>query len=245
MLSEKEKQRYNRQIIVPGWGEDGQKRVKEATVFIAGAGGLGSAAGYYLAAAGVGRLRICDSGEVDISNLNRQIIHNSNDIGKRKVDSAVESLSALNPHITIVPLYKRIVDETADELIADACIIVDCLDNFETRYVLNEYAVQRRIPMVHAGVYGLTGQITFIHSPETPCIRCLFPAQSPPSGVFPIVGAAAGVLGAVEAIETLKWIVGGFTLLKGRLLIFEGELATFDEINVSRDPACPVCGFNA
>jgi len=111
--------------------------------------------------------------------------------------------------------------------------------------VLNEYAVRRRIPMVHAGVYGLTGQITFIQSPETPCLRCLFPAQPPPSGVFPIVGAVAGILGAAEAAETLKWIVGSFGLLKGKLLIFEGGLASFDEITISKDPECPVCGMNA
>jgi len=244
-MSDSEKQRYNRQIIVPGWGEEGQKKVKETTVFIAGAGGLGSTVGYYLAASGVGCLRICDSGEVELSNLNRQIIHSSKDIGRRKVDSAVESLTALNPHALVVPLYRRIVEETVDELVADAGIIVDCLDNFETRYVLNEYAVKMQIPLVHAGVYGFTGQITFINSPETPCLRCLFPAQPQPSEIFPIVGAAAGVIGAVEAIETLKWIIGGFTLLKGRLLIFEGELASFDEITVSRDPACPVCGLNA
>ncbi len=243
-LSDREKERYNRQMIMPGWGDEGQKRVRDATVFIAGAGGLGSAAAYYLAAAGVGCLRICDSGEVDISNLNRQIIHNNNDIGKRKVDSSVESLSALNPHIKIEPLYARIVDETVDGLAAGACIIVDCLDNFETRYVLNKYAVQRRIPMVHAGVYGLTGQITFIHSPETPCLRCLFPGEPPPSGIFPVVGAIAGILGATEAAETLKWLIGSFGLLKGRLLIFEGELAKFDEIAVSKDPSCPVCGKN-
>lgn len=245
MLTDDEKQRYDRQIILPGWGMDGQKRVEETTVFVAGAGGLGSVVAYYLAAAGVGCLRICDAGTVELSNLNRQIIHTSGDVGRKKVDSAVESVSALNPHVELIPLYDTIDTKSVGTLIGEASIIVDCLDNFATRYVLNEYSIENRIPFVHAGVYGLTGQVTFIHPPETPCLYCLFSEYMSAEKVFPIVGATAGIIGAIEALEVLKWIVGGYSLLKGRLLVFEGDLASFDEVKVERNPECPVCGLTS
>ena len=242
MLTEAEKIRYNRQIILPGWGEEGQAKLKQATVFIAGAGGLGSPVAIYLAAAGVGCLRICDCGEPELSNLNRQILHTDADIGKKKVQSAKETLAKINPHVEIVSLPEKIEHENIAQLIADAQILIDCLDNFATRYILNELAVKAGLPFIHAGVYGMSGQLTFIHTPETPCLQCMFP-QAPPAETFPVVGATPGIIGSLEALEALKYLIGKEeSCLKHKLLIFEGDIGTFTAIRIEKNPACPVCG---
>jgi adenylyltransferase/sulfurtransferase len=240
-LTAEQEERYNRQIILPQWGEEGQLLVRNATVFVAGAGGLGSAAVFYLAAAGVGCMRIVDDGEVERSNLNRQVLHEDDDIGKKKTLSAARSVSRVNPEVDVVPLDRRIDRNSVADLVGESCIIVDCLDNFETRYVLNAYAVKNGLPMVHAGVYAMAGQITFLQSPQTPCLECIFP-EAPPSEVFPILGATAAVIGAMEALETLKYLTGTGTLLKNRLLIWEGDVMKFEEISIGRAPDCPVCG---
>ena len=241
-LSEAEKERYNRQMILADWGAEGQQKIKQATVFIAGAGGLGSPVAIYLAAAGVGCLRICDFGEPELSNLNRQILHTDADIGKKKVHSAKESLAKINPHVQVIDLPEKIDRKNIAQLVADSQIMIDCLDNFATRYILNEYAVETGLPFIHAGVYGMSGQMTFIHPPQTPCLSCIFP-QSPPSEIFPGVGATPGVIGSLEALEALKYLLGKeASCLKRRLLIWEGDLGTFEEITVEKNPACPVCG---
>jgi molybdopterin/thiamine biosynthesis adenylyltransferase len=240
-LTAQERERYDRQIILPGWGEEAQGALKGSTVFIAGAGGLGSAVALYLAAAGIGILRICDHGEVELSNLNRQILHGDKDVGRKKVHSAGDSITRVNPEVKTVLLDRTLNDHDIAELVADALILVDCLDNFETRFVLNRFAAGRGLPMVHAGVYGMAGQITFLHSPHTPCLQCIFP-EAPPPEVFPIVGATAAVVGSLEAMETLKFLTGTGTLLKNRLLVWEGDLMTFDEIAVQKSSSCPVCG---
>ena len=241
MLTEEEKTRYDRQILLPGWGEKGQEKVKQATVFIAGAGGLGSPVSIYLAAAGVGRLRICDFGEPEPSNLNRQILHTEEDIGKNKSLSAKETICKINPKVKVENLSDKIDKENISQLVGNAQIIVDCMDNFPTRHVLNEHAVKAGLPFVHAGVSGMSGQITFIHAPETPCLHCTFPG-SPPSEVFPIVGATAGVIGTLEALEVLKYLTSKGELLKNRMLFWDGELMNFHEITLQKDPKCPVCG---
>jgi len=241
VLTDKEKTRYNRQIIFSGWGEEGQKKIKQSTVFIAGAGGLGSPVAIYLAVAGVGYLRICDCGEAELSNLNRQLLHSDEDIGKNKAFSAKETIAKINPHVKVENLSDKIERENITQLVDDAQIIVDCLDNFPTRHILNEYAFKAGLPFVHAGVFGMSGQITFIHPPETPCLYCIFPG-SPPSEVFPIVGAAAGVIGTIEAIEVLKYLTGKGSLLKNRMLFWDGELMTFQEVALQKDPKCIVCG---
>jgi adenylyltransferase/sulfurtransferase len=240
-LTPEQEERYDRQIILPEWGEKGQLSVRDATVFVAGAGGLGSAAILYLAAAGVGCMRIVDDGEVERSNLNRQILHEDGDIGKKKTLSAARSVSRVNPEVKVVPLDRRIDRNCIADLVGESCIIVDCLDNFETRYVLNDYAVKNGLPMVHAGVYAMAGQITFLQSPQTPCLECIFP-EAPPSEIFPILGATAAVVGALEAMETLKYLTGSGPLLKNRLLVWEGDVMKFEEISIERVPDCPVCG---
>jgi len=267
LLKPDELERYRRQVILPGWSEDTQLRLKEATVFIAGAGGLGSPAAIYLAAAGVGTLRICDKGEVELSNLNRQILHSNSDIGKSKVRSAERTLMTINHHLKVVTLAEEIKKTNISTLVGNARIMIDCLDNFAGRYVLNEYAVQSGIPLVHAGVYALSGQITFIQPPETPCLACIvpekppaalgpsealpsseaamLPSEAPPSSetkIFPVLGAAVGVLGSLEAVEAVKYLSGTGSLLKNRLLFIDGDTLLFQEMNVARELKCPVCG---
>jgi adenylyltransferase/sulfurtransferase len=240
MLTQKERERYQRQMIIRDWGEEGQKKLRSASVFIAGAGGLGSPVAIYLAVAGIGRIRICDFGEPELSNLNRQILHTDADIGKNKALSAQETLHEINPHVEVEALAEKINEDTVERLVGSSTIILDCLDNFPTRHILNRYAVRKGLPFIHAGIFGLSGQITFIHTPETPCLHCLFPG-SPPPAVFPVAGVTPGVIGVLEAAETIKWIVGIGKNLKGRLLIWDGELMEFQNVAVNKDPNCPVC----
>jgi adenylyltransferase/sulfurtransferase len=242
VLTDAEKERYHRQMILPEWGEENQQKLKNATVFIAGIGGLGSPVAMYLAAAGIGNLRICDAGEPELSNLNRQILHSDADIGKKKVLSAQETLAKINPHVNVICLPEKIESTSIARLVGNAQMMIDCLDNFEARYVLNTYAVSQRLPFIHAGVYGTSGQLTFIHPPETPCLQCIFPNPPSAAGVFPVVGATPGVIGSLEAMEALKYFLGREGVLKNRLLIWEGDVATFDEIVLAKNPTCPVCG---
>ena len=240
-LSEQDRERYHRHMMIAGWGEAGQERVKSARVFVAGAGGLGSPTSIYLAVAGVGRLAICDCDSPELSNLNRQILHNDSRIGMNKARSAKLTLSELNPSITVEAIETRIEADNVDELVGEADIIVDCMDNFPTRYLLNECAIRRGIPFVHASVWGLEGRLTFIHSPDTPCLQCIFPV-APPREVFPVLGAAPGVIGCLQAVETLKYLTGVGQNLKGQLLIWSGLDASFETFPLARKADCPVCG---
>jgi len=241
-LSQDELLRYHRQIIYQDWGEEGQRKVKTATVFLAGVGGLGGPVSLYLAAAGVGRLRICDNGYVEFSNLNRQILYTDRDIDERKVLSAKNVLHQINPHIEIEYFSDNISGKNIETLAGDADVLVDCLDNFETRYILNEYAVYNKVPFVHAGVEGFAGQLTFIHPPETPCLQCVIPEAPLPQETFPIIGATAGIIGCLEANEVLKYITGIGSTLKGLLMIWNGIESEFYRIETDKDPNCRVCG---
>lgn len=240
-LTERETQRYNRQMLIDGWGEAAQRRLKQATVFVAGAGGLGSPVSMYLAVAGVGHIKLCDDDSPELSNLNRQILHDDSRIGINKAVSGKITLERLNPDIRVSAITRRITADTVDELVGDAAIIVDCMDNFPTRYLLNECALRKGIPLVHGSIWGLDGHLTFIHAPETPCLQCIFP-EAPPKSIFPVLGATPGVIGTLEAMETLKYLAGVGQNLKGRLLTWSGDSMESRFYKTRKDPDCPCCG---
>jgi adenylyltransferase/sulfurtransferase len=239
MITDEERKRYARQILMIG--EAGQERLKAARVLVAGAGGLGTVISLYLAAAGVGHLRIIDCDVVETSNLNRQILHWSGDVGRPKTASVEEKLAALNPLIRIETVSGRIAEESIEEMARGCDLIVDAMDNFPTRYLLNRTAVEKGIPFIHGAVRGFFGQATTVIPGKTPCLRCLFP-ESPPREVFPIIGATCGVIGAIEATEAIKLLTGQGEPLAGRLFLWDGLAGSADSITVERDPSCPVCG---
>ena len=241
VLTAEERELYSRQIAVPRWGRQGQRRLKKSVVFVAGAGGLGSAVCFYLAAAGIGGIRVCDNGAVELSNLNRQVLYRRADIGKPKAEIAAEGLSHLNPLCRVIPLCETITQSSIQRLAKGASILIDCLDNFETRFILNEYSVARSLPLVHAGVQGFSGQLSFFHPPKTACLRCVFP-DLPPGEKTAVIGATAGILGSMEASEALKHLTGRGGLLENRLLIWDGDRGSMEVVDVSKDPSCPVCG---
>ena len=244
MLSADELERYTRQIGLPDWGEDGQQRLQGARVFIAGSGGLGSAVALYLTAAGVGRITLCDPDTVELSNLNRQVLYSTSDIGQEKVTAASERLVSLNPAAVIVPLPKRIDTSSAPGLIAGHDIAIDCLDTLEARFVLNRACIALAIPMIYAAVSGFAGQLSLIHPPTTPCLECFIPDKSPP-GRPQVPGCTAGVVGSLQATEAIKHITGIGRTLTGRLLVVDGMAPGFDVLEIERDPDCPACGSQA
>ncbi len=239
-LTEYDLARYGRQIML--FGEDAQRRLKATRLFVAGAGGLGSPLCTYLAVAGIGGLHIADFDTVELSNLNRQILHWDEDVGKLKVESAREKLAQINPSIEIEVSSTRIDESSLDTLVGGADGIVDCMDNFPTRYLLNRAAIERRIPFFHAAIHGMEARaITFVPG-KTACFRCMFPEGPPPSGAFPVVGAAPGIAATIQAMEVIKYFTGYGKPLEDRLLIFDGEVGEFREFKLRRDPDCPDCG---
>ncbi len=237
-------ERYFRQILLEEDFGFSQEKLGKSTVFIAGAGGLGSPVSYYLAAAGIGRLIICDSDVIELSNLNRQILHSTGRIGTAKTESAAGVLRGLNPEIEIIP-KRALIEGDPSELIEDADIIIDCLDNIETRYVINDYSIRTGTPIVHGGINGYAGQISFINPPETLCIRCIFPEPLRKSGPIPVIGATAGVIGSMQALEAIKYLTGSGELLKNKLMIFDGYTFETDSLTVEKNPGCPACGSSA
>ncbi len=243
-LTGREKQRYARQIMLPEIGEAGQAMLMSSSVLIVGAGGLGSAAGFYLAAAGVGRIGIVDSDTVEVSNLQRQILHSSRDVGRHKVDSASGRLMELNPDIDVVTHAERFTSANGRTLIEGWDMVVDACDNFFTRFAINDACVSAEIPFVHAGVCGFEGQVMRICAGSA-CLRCLIPSPpAEPESSVPrgILGAAAGCVGALEAVEVLKHLLGIDDGPPGRLIAIDLRRMRIREIHVPRDPDCPVCG---
>jgi molybdopterin/thiamine biosynthesis adenylyltransferase len=240
-LSENEQKRYARQMMIEGWGEETQKKIKRSNVFIAGAGGLGSPVSIYLAVAGVGNISICDFDSPDWSNLNRQILHDHTRIGTNKAVSAKMTLERLNPDINITAFTCKIVEENVDSLVGSADIILDCMDNFPARFILNECAMRKKIPLVYGSIWGIDGRLSFIHPPETACLRCIFP-EAPPKEVFPVIGATPAVIGSLQSLETLKYLTGTGTNIKNQLLVWEGATTDFKKYKIRKDPECPACG---
>lgn len=240
MLSERERERYKRQILL--FGEEGQERLKRAHIFIAGAGGLGSPIAIYLAVAGIGTITIVDMDRVEQTNLNRQILHTDRDIGKKKTVSALAKLREYNPDITVNAIDTTIDENNIRELVGRADGIVDAMDNYPVRYLLNRVALEKKIPFFHGAIRGLYGQATTIIPNETPCLECIFP-KAPPKEVFPVVGVTPGVIGTVQATEVVKYLTKSGRLLAGRLFTWDGLTSTTEEITIARNPACPACGY--
>lgn len=230
--------RYSRQL--PLIGTHGQEHLFQSSVFIAGTGGLGSPVATYLTLAGIGNLILADDDVVQESNLNRQFLHATHDVGVQKVYSAARTLSALNPDPTITACPERVTGGNVDRFVQDADIIVDATDNFETRYLLNDAAIRHQVPLIHGAVEGFSGQLTTIIPGKTPCLSCVFPL-APPKRQTPIIGATAGVIGSLEAIEVIKYLTGNGNLMTGRLLIWDGLSGRTDYLMISRRDNCSSC----
>lgn len=246
-LSPEQQRRYGRQLLIPEVGIDGQRRLLDARVLLIGAGGLGSPAALYLAAAGIGTIGIVDDDVVDESNLQRQVLHRTADVGQPKVESAERTLQALNPGTNVVKHAERLDAANAERLIGPYEVVVDGSDNLETRYVLNDAAVRLRKPVVHGSVYRWEGLVTTFVPYAGPCYRCLYPSQPPPElapacDVAGVLGVLPGLAGMIQATEALKLVLGVGDTLAGRLLMFDLRAGTFEQISVPRDPACPACG---
>ncbi len=246
VLSAEQKNRYSRHLLIPEVGSAGQARLLGSKALLIGAGGLGSPAALYLAAAGVGTIGIVDFDIVDLSNLQRQIIHTTDRVGERKVESAKRSINALNPEINVVAHEEMLVAENVERIIAGYDVILDGTDTFETRYILNDAAVVAGIPVVHASVFRFEGQLTTFIPYEGPCYRCLYPTPPPPElapgcSVAGVLGVVPGILGLLQANEALKVLLGIGTTLAGRLVLFDALETEFTELKLRRDPACPVC----
>ena len=242
-----EVRRYSRHLIIPDVGMTGQKRLKNAKVLVIGAGGLGSPALLYLAAAGVGTLGIVDFDTVDASNLQRQVIHADDRVGMPKTESAARTLKALNPDVRVVVSNDMLTDANVDDVISGFDLVIDGTDTFETRYTLNDAAVRARIPVVHASVFRFEGQLTVFKPFDGPCYRCLYPTPPPPElapgcSVAGVLGVVPGVMGLLQATEALKLLLGIGEPLVGRLLLWDALDGTFDEVTLRRDPNCPACG---
>jgi sulfur-carrier protein adenylyltransferase/sulfurtransferase len=249
-LDDEKLARYSRHLLIPEVGIEGQQRLLEMSILLIGAGGLGSPAALYLAAAGVGRLGIVDDDRVDASNLQRQVLHSTGELGESKAESARSSLEELNPDVEVVTYEERLTSENVDRILAQGWeLVVDGADNFPTRYLLNDASVWHQIPVVHGSIYRFDGQATVFKPYEGPCYRCLFP-QPPPPELAPscaeggVLGVLPGVIGSLQANEALKLALGIGEPLIGRLLLFDALTTTFSEVAVRRDPACPVCGDN-
>ncbi|MFC1978694.1 ThiF family adenylyltransferase [Chloroflexota bacterium] len=241
MLSERELEKYDRQMMIKGFGIEGQRKLKQAKVLIAGAGGLGSPISVYLTVAGVGNITIVDYDTVALSNLNRQINHWDKDVDRKKVDSAREKLLGLNSDIIVKAVAEKITADNVDDIVGDNDLIVDAMDNVPTRLLLNQVAIKKNMPIFHGAVYGFDGRVTTIIPSRTPCLRCLYP-QIPPSSKFPVVGVTPAVIGCIQAAEVIKYIVGIGELLAGRILIYDGLKSKFMHIDVKRKMGCDACG---
>jgi molybdopterin/thiamine biosynthesis adenylyltransferase/rhodanese-related sulfurtransferase len=249
-LTPEQKERYSRHILVPEIGLEGQMKMLDSKVLLLGAGGLGSPTGLYLAAAGIGKIGLVDDDVVDASNLQRQVIHNTDRIGMPKTESARQAIEALNPDVEVFEHHGRLDSDNVIELLSDYDVIVDGADNFPTRYLLNDASVRLRKPVVSASILSFDGQLSTFVPYEGPCYRCLYPTPPPPElapscGAAGVLGMLPGIMGMLQSLEVFKLVTGAGDPLIGRLLLFEALGTEFTELKVRRDPDCPICGPNA
>ena len=248
-LSHAEMLRYSRHLLLPEVGVTGQRKLKAARVLTVGAGGLGSPLSLYLAAAGVGTIGIVDFDVVDLTNLQRQIVHGTSTLGRSKLDSAEERLTDLNPNVRIERHETRLTSQNALEIVGEYDIVVDGTDNFPTRYLVNDACVLLGKPNVYGSIFRFEGQASLFYAVKGPCYRCLY-SEPPPPGLVPscaeggVLGVLPGIIGSIQALETIKWIIGAGTSLLGRLVLFDALKLRFRELELRKDPACPICGTN-
>ena len=240
MLNSDEQIRYDRQIMLKGIGEAGQEKLKKARIVIAGSGGLGSPIAIYLASAGIGTIRIIDHDIVELSNLNRQVLHWDSDIGRHKVESAAEKLRQLNPGVTIETSSETISEDSVSRLISGCDLVMDGLDNLPTRYLVNKAAINSNTPFIHGAVYGFEGRILTVIPGESACLRCVYRGPVPATK-FPVIGVTPVVIGCLQATEAIKYLLGLGKLLTDRLLVYDGLKMRFTELTVRRDPDCVDC----
>jgi molybdopterin/thiamine biosynthesis adenylyltransferase len=247
-FTEDQVRRYARHVILPEIGGDGQRKLMDARVLVIGAGGLGSPAAMYLAAAGVGSLGLVDFDRVELSNLQRQLLHDTDDVGRPKVESARDRLLALNPNVDVVVHQTLLTSKNAFDVLGPYDVVVDGTDNFPVRYLVNDAAQLLGKPLVYGSIYQWEGQVSvFLPGPETPCYRCLFP-EPPPPGTVPscaeggVFGVLPGIIGSVQAVEAIKLILGVGEPLVGRLLLYDALRSEFTTVRLRWDPECPVCG---
>ncbi len=240
MLSEEEMDRYDRQIRI--FGIEGQEKIKKSHIVVVGVGGLGSVVSKYLVAAGVGKITIIDKDVVELSDLNRQVLYDVDAIGKEKVFYAEKKLKKLNPHVTINPINMGLEYGKIRRIIHDADIVIDCLDNWSARHILNKACVDEGKILIHGGIRGLYGQVMVIVPRKTACLYCMARRKKDEEEVIPVLGTTPAVIGAIQAMEAIKIITGYGKPLIGRMLIFDGYSMEFDIVEVERDEKCPVCG---
>ncbi len=241
MLTPNELERYGRQIMMAGFGEAGQEKLKNARVFIAGAGGLGCPISIYLANAGIGAIRLVDQDKIELSNLNRQVLHWPEDVGRPKVDSASEKLRRMNPDLKLEAIRETMDENNLYQLTEGCDIIVDAMDNIKTRYLLNKAAIDHNVPFVHGAIYGLEGRAMTIIPGKSACLGCVYKGI-PPRARFPVLGVTPAVIGCIEATEVIKYLTGIGELLIDRILIYDGLNMKFMEVNIKRNPDCEYCG---
>jgi molybdopterin/thiamine biosynthesis adenylyltransferase len=241
-LTEEDRVRYDRQILFPAFGEEGQRKLKQSHVLIAGVGGLGSPVAIYLACAGIGKLTLVDSDTVELSNLNRQILHWEADIGEKKVVSAARKLKKLNSTVALNSLAVKITAENCSGLLQGVDLAMDCMDNMATRFILNEGCVKAGIPLIHGGIYGMMGEITTIIPGQTPCFECIFPRDVEGESPFPVFGFTPALIASLQVMEATKLLAGFGELLAGKMLYVRGEEMIFMTVDLQKNKTCRVCG---
>lgn len=237
-LTDAEKQRYDRQILL--WGIDAQEKLKKAKIGIIGTGGLGSPILTYLAVAGVGKIVVADKDRVELSNLNRQVLHWNKDVGREKAISAEEKLKQINPDVEIVSYPTEVTTENIEQIFQDVDVLIDGLDNYPSRFLMNEYAWKKGLPFFHGAIWGLEGRVTTFIPGKTSCLRCLY-SEAPPKAIFPVAGVTPGLIAMIQTTEVLKYLTGTGELLLDQLLIYNGETMEFRKIRLRKNPDCPVC----
>lgn len=241
-LTQNDRLRYQRQMLYPDFGEAGQDKLKHSWVAVIGLGGLGSAASVCLACAGIGHITIVDHDSVELSNLNRQPLYTDEDIGKKKVLIAAGKLGKLNPSVEVIPVCQRVTKKNIVDIIKGADVVIDGMDNFEDRLILNSASISQRIPFIHGGIWGLDGEMTTIIPGKTACLTCIFPQVPKTEKEIPVFGVTPSLVGSLQAMEAIKLLTGIGDLLTNKMLYFRGATMEFSLVNLTRRPDCKVCG---